>query len=127
MVDSTRVHFDTAAFHAALDARREMLGHSWRRLATDAGVSPSLLSRLGGRENYQPGITMILSLCAWLQTPVETYASFVDAPRPAPEAPHAVLLQLLPVLRAQLDRDDADYVEGVLRATLKFISRRQRS
>ena len=38
---------DVGALYAALDAERDARGVSWRQLAKEIGVSPSMLSRLG--------------------------------------------------------------------------------
>lgn len=55
---------DTAALYAALSAKREKSGFSWRELAAEWGVSPSTFTRL--KEGRVPEISFLLHATSWL-------------------------------------------------------------
>ena len=58
---------NTAALHSALDAARQERQISWRALAGEIGVSPSLLSRLGN--GLKPDTDGFATIVAWLTIP----------------------------------------------------------
>jgi transcriptional regulator with XRE-family HTH domain len=117
-----RTRVDVAALYAALDAAREARGASWRQLAKDIGVSPSLLFRLGN--GYRPDADSFATLTTWLRLPAETFMTTEadQADQPAEEgSPPDLMAELAPLLRARPDLDEADvqYLEDVIRATLR--------
>lgn len=57
---------DPAALYAKLDQQREASGLTWRRLAAEAGVSPSGLTKLG--HGGHPSSDVLVRLLAWLGT-----------------------------------------------------------
>ena len=59
----TRTYFDLPAFHAALDAERQVRGLSWRQLGAEAGVAPSTLTRMG--HGRHPDVDGLSALLAW--------------------------------------------------------------
>lgn len=58
--------FDVVALFAALDARRESEGLSWRMVADRVGVSASTFTRLG--HGQLPAVDSLAALLAWLGT-----------------------------------------------------------
>lgn len=62
---------NTAALHSALDAARQERQISWRALAGEIGVSPSLLSRLGN--GLKPDTDGFATIIAWLRLPAEDF------------------------------------------------------
>jgi|NGEPerStandDraft_6_1074524.scaffolds.fasta_scaffold60975_2 transcriptional regulator with XRE-family HTH domain len=115
-----KTRIDTAGLHAALDAERTARGWSWRQLAKDVGVSPSLLSRLGNEQ--RPDADGFATLVRWVNMPAETFMVDADVQRERQSEPDLVA-QLAPLLRARQDLDDRDvaYLEEVIRATVRHM------
>lgn len=114
----TKTRIDVAGLYAALDAERNARGLSWRQLAKEIGVSPSLLSRLGN--DLRPDADGFATLVRWLNMPAEQF--MIDAAAARQDLPEPDLLtQLAPLLRARkdLDRRDVSYLEDVIRATVR--------
>lgn len=114
----TKTRIDVGGLYAALDAERSARGLSWRQLAKEIGVSPSLLSRLGNE--LRPDADGFATLVRWLNMPAEQFMIDADAGRPDLPEPD-LLTQLAPLLRARkdLDRRDVSYLEDVIRATVR--------
>lgn len=108
---------DPSKLHAALDAVRQEKGSSWRALAGDIGVSPSLLSRIANGQ--KPDADGFATIVRWLGLPAEQFFSDDGAPAKQPE----LTAQLAPLLRARgdLSEKDIDYIETVVRATLERV------
>ncbi|MFI6130059.1 helix-turn-helix domain-containing protein [Micromonospora sp. NPDC051141] len=112
----SKTKIDIAALHGALNAARESHGLSWRQLAKEIGVSPSMLFRLGNGD--RPDADGFATLVTWLGMPAEEFMIGVnEAPKEQPE----LMTQLAPLLRARADLTNADvvYLEEVIRATLR--------
>lgn len=112
----SRTRVDVAALYGALNAARESQGLSWRQLAKEIGVSPSMLSRLSNGD--RPDADGFATLVTWLGMPAEKFMTATnDSPRTEPE----LMTQLAPLLRARADLTEADviYLEEVIKATLK--------
>lgn len=114
----TRTKIDVSGLHAALDAERTARGLSWRQLAKEIGVSPSLLSRLGN--DLRPDADGFATLVRWLNMPAEQFMVDTDGERSEQTEPDLVT-QLAPLLRARqdLDKRDVAYLEDVIRATVR--------
>lgn len=110
---------DVAALQASLDAERSARNLSWRQLAGEMGVSPSLLSRL--RNGYRPDADGFVTLVSWLGLPAEKFmvGEGVDSSRQQPE----LMTELAPLLRARKDLEPADvtYLEEVILATVRRV------
>ena len=116
---STKTRINVGALHAALDAAREKRGLSWRQLAKEIGVSPSLLSRLGN--GYRPDADGFVTLTGWLGMSAEQFISSTEGPDVAPQPD--LESQLAPLLRAskELTPEDVAYLEDVIQATLRRV------
>ncbi|MDA8295256.1 MAG: helix-turn-helix domain-containing protein [Actinomycetota bacterium] len=116
----TRTKIDVHGLYAALDAERTARGWSWRQLAKEIGVSPSLLSRLGNE--LRPDADGFATLVRWLNMPAEQFMIDVDGQRGTQTEPDLVT-QLAPLLRARqdLDKRDVAYLEEVIRATVRHV------
>lgn len=114
----TRTKIDVRGLYAALDAERLARKLSWRQLAKEIGVSPSLLSRLGN--DLRPDADGFATLVRWLNMPAEQFMIDADGGRPEQPEPDLVT-QLAPLLRARkdLDKRDVSYLEDVIRATVR--------
>lgn len=112
-----RTKIDVDGLYAALDAERAARNTSWRQLAKEIGVSPSLLSRLGNR--LRPDADGFATLVRWLNVPAEQF--MVDAEPSAPRQEPDLVTQLAPLLRARqdLDKRDVAYLEDVIRAAVR--------
>lgn len=114
----TKTRIDVQGMYAALDAERTARGLSWRQLAKEIGVSPSLLSRLGN--DQRPDADGFATLVRWLNMPAEEFMVDIEGDRGAQPEPD-LLTQLAPLLRARqdLDKRDIAYLEEVIRATVR--------
>ena len=116
----TRTKIDVQGLYAALDAERTARGLSWRQLAKEIGVSPSLLSRLSN--DQRPDANGFATLVRWLNMPAEEFMVDVEGDRGTQSEPD-LLTQLAPLLRARqdLDKRDIAYLEEVIRATVRHV------
>jgi transcriptional regulator with XRE-family HTH domain len=116
----TKTRIDVQGLYAALDAERMARDLSWRQLAREIGVSPSLLSRLGNE--LRPDADGFATLVRWLNMPAEQFMVDVEAIRVSRTEPDLVT-QLAPLLRARqdLDKRDVAYLEEVIRATMRHV------
>jgi transcriptional regulator with XRE-family HTH domain len=84
------------ALVAALDSERQAKDISWRQLATDAGVSPSTLTRM--QQGKSPDVNTFSALTTWLDIPAERfYTELGSEPgsEPVQNDPMAVVSTLL--------------------------------
>jgi len=78
-----RGSFDHNAFYDALDATRQARGLTWKQVASEAGVSPSTLTRLG--QGKRPDVDSLADLCSWAGLDADEYmkgANEKGAPEP---------------------------------------------
>lgn len=117
-----KTKIDARALLGALDQARQSKDMSWRQLASDAGVTPSLLSRL--RNGYKPDADGFMTLVRWLGMPAEGF--LVDAGS-APNHEPELTSELVPLLRASktLDEDDIAMLQDVVQATLRRAAARR--
>lgn len=115
----SRTKINVEGLYAALNADREERGVSWRQLAKEIGVSPSLLSRLGN--GYRPDADGFVTLVRWLGLPAEQFMVDENAELPVARREPELFTQLAPLLRARQDLSDADvtYLEDVIKATVR--------
>jgi transcriptional regulator with XRE-family HTH domain len=60
---TTRKRFDSDAFYAALDASRQSQKLTWKKVAEQAGVSASTLTRMA--QGKRPDVDSLAALCMW--------------------------------------------------------------
>ena len=85
---------DVGALIAALDAERKARGISWRKLAQEAGVSPSSLTRM--QQGKLPDVNTFNALTSWLRIPGEhfmTEPGLAGGGKPHPVAVASTLLR----------------------------------
>lgn len=106
------VHFDGEKFIKTLDSTRQARALSWRKVADEAGVSASTLTRLS--QGKRPDIDSLGALSHWAG--VET-DSFFQKEKPA--RPKEPITQAMGFLRADpnLTADQATAIETILRVT----------
>lgn len=114
-----RSKIDVGALHAALEGERVARKLSWRQLAKEIEVSPSLLSRLSN--GYRPDADGFVTLTQFLNMPAEAFMVSEDSAE-SKQQPELVS-QLAPLLRARNDLDPADitYLEEVIAATVRRV------
>ena len=114
----SKTRIDAAGLQEALDQARIVRGLSWRQLAAECGVTPSLLSRL--RNGYKPDAEGFMTLVRWLRMPAETFLVEPGEAGQADAQPE-LAAELAPLLRARADLDEADVamLQEVIRATLR--------
>jgi len=109
----------TALLYSALDAARQERRLSWRALAKEIGVSPSLLSRLGN--GLKPDTDGFATIVAWLRLPAEQFFESDQDPQEAGEREPDLMAQLAPLLRARKDlsETDVEYLQQIIGATIQ--------
>ena len=58
-----KARFDAEAFYAALDAERRSRQHTWKRVADEAEVSASTLTRMA--QGRRPDVDSLAALMSW--------------------------------------------------------------
>lgn len=114
-----RTTVNPALLYAALDAARQQRQLSWRSLAGEIGVSPSLLSRLGN--GLKPDTDGFATIVAWLRLPAEQFFER-NSPSTTEDARQPDLMaQLAPLLRARKDLSETDikYLQQIIAATIE--------
>lgn len=114
-----KTSIDVQLLYATLDAARVEKGISWRALAKEIGVSPSLLSRLAN--GLKPDTDSFATLVGWLRMPAETF--FVNTDAAAEQRQPELMAQLAPLLRADKDLTDSGiaYLETVFAAAVNHV------
>lgn len=109
---------NAALLYSTLDAARQERQLSWRSLAADIGVSPSLLSRLGN--GLKPDTDGFATLVGWLAMPAEQFFTADPSSVRSSQEPD-LMAQLAPLLRARKDLNESDvrYLEQVISATVE--------
>lgn len=105
---------DPTRLYDALDASRAHRNISWRTVASEVGVSPSLLSRL--RQGLRPDTNAFAALVDWLGQPAEEFFDR-EGDAPARDAP-ALSVRVAPLLRADknLNNEDVKFLMSVIQA-----------
>lgn len=118
----TKTKIDAPSLLGSLDQARLSKDFSWRQLAAEAGVTPSLLSRL--RNGYKPDADGFMTLVRWLGMPAER---FLVAGGAGETSEPELTSELVPLLRASKDLQEADIemLQEVIQATLKRAAARR--
>ncbi len=115
---------DVDALYVTLDSERRQRGFSWRRLAQEAGVGPSTLSRMA--QGNRPDVDSFAALIHWLGLPAEQFMrhSEDEPERQATGSAQAVAS----LLRADknLDPESAAAIDDILRAAMRLAEKRAR-
>lgn len=120
---SSRAHahvaaFDNDGFFASLDAVRATRGLTWRRVADEAGVSSSTLTRIG--QGRRPDVESFASLVAWAGLRGDDFLGGVRAARSL-----APLVEVAASLRADpnLSPEAVAVLEALLVASYESLRR----
>lgn len=109
---------DVYSLIAALNAQREARGISWRKVAQEAEVSPSSLTRM--QQGKLPDVNTFAALTHWLNMPGEDFLKSDDDEnaRPGPH-PLALASSLLRGKR-EMSVDAVKALDELMNAAFKF-------
>ena len=108
---------DVESLIAALNAEREDRGLSWRKLALEAGVNPSSLTRM--QQGKLPDVNTFTALIHWLRMPIDQFmASGLSGPSQEPN-PMAVVSTLLRGKR-EMTPEALKALDELVQAAFKF-------
>lgn len=115
----TAVGFDTDKFIATLDDTRQARRLTWRKVADEAGVSASTLTRLS--QGKRPDVDSLGALAHWAGVQTDIFYSAEGAARPTEP-----LAQAMGFLRADpsLGEEGANALEAILRVTYEQLRRK---
>lgn len=109
-----RDRFEAERFYVALDVERENRGLTWSKVAKEAGVSASSLTRMA--QGKRPDVDTMAALAAWAGIRVD---QFIDQHENPTEGDS--LAKITAYLRAdpQLSPKAADAIENLLRVAME--------
>jgi transcriptional regulator with XRE-family HTH domain len=115
----TAVEFDAEKFIATLDNTRQARRVTWRKMADEAGVSASTLTRLS--QGKRPDVDSLGALAHWAGVQTDTFYKSELAPRPTEP-----LAQAMGYLRADpsLGEEGANALEAILRVTYEQLRKK---
>lgn len=106
-----QAHFDAEAFYRALDNTRENKKLSWKKVAEQAGVSASTLTRLA--QGKRPDVDSLAALTGWAGLKADDFMYGARVER----VPTSSVDELAALFRAdpRLSPEDAAAMETILR------------
>ncbi len=112
---------DVAALYRALDIKRASKALSWRQVASQAGVSPSTLTRMG--QGKRPDVDSFAGLVRWLGVPSDEFLTGTSARPPRQNA----VTVLSTHLRAskELSPKSARALEDIIKAAYAGLKARE--
>jgi transcriptional regulator with XRE-family HTH domain len=108
---------DVPGLHAAVDAVRRSRGISWRQVAREAGLYPSVFTRMAA--GRKPGADALLAMTAWLGIPAGEF--MLDGRETGSE--RGLLEEMITLLRGRRDLSPADrqYLTEIIAVALRRI------
>lgn len=105
--------FDAQALYAALDSQRQSQGLTWKKVAAEAGISASTLTRMA--QGKRPDVDSLAALLSWSGLKAD---DFVRRSSTAPSEADP-LAKITALLRAdpQLSQEGAAAIETVVKVT----------
>jgi transcriptional regulator with XRE-family HTH domain len=107
---------DVDALIAALDAKRQSLSISWRKVATETGVNASTLTRMHQGKN--PDVNTFLALVDWLHLPAEQFTRGAK-PKGSSQAEEMPIAATLLRGKRKLDKQAMKALEDLVQAAYK--------
>jgi transcriptional regulator with XRE-family HTH domain len=116
-----RREIDVPALYGALDSRRSARELSWRALAKEMGLSPSVFTRLA--QGRRPDFESYIQMTEWLDVPLER---FVGGPKPREANPEETVTAIAAHLRADesLKPESAKAIEKIVQAAYDEMAER---
>lgn len=111
---------DVVALYQTLDSERQQRKLSWRGVAREAGVSPSMLSRMA--QGNRIDVDNFIALAQWLGMPAEQFIHGGASHRQA-TVPAQAIASLL--WDKGLDIESAAAISDILRAAIRLAEKRR--
>jgi transcriptional regulator with XRE-family HTH domain len=114
--------FDARAFYAALDLARTESGKSWKRVADEAKISASTLTRMG--QGKRPDVDSLAKLASWANLDVDQFVKRAKAAKSS----QGTLIQMSALLRADrnLNQKGAEALEAILKSAYSHLRDQQK-
>jgi transcriptional regulator with XRE-family HTH domain len=112
---------DVAALHSALDSKRRAEKLSWRELAGQLDLSPSVFTRMA--QGRRPELDTFAVLTGWLGMSAE---DFIDGDRPSEDEARETVTVISTYLRADkaLKPESAQAIEEIVRTAYEQLAER---
>ena len=107
-----RGRFDAEAFYSALDAERRSRNQTWKRVAEEAQVSASTLTRMA--QGRRPDVDSLAALVAWSGLSADT---FVRDEQGKPEPGSLAMISTYLKSDPHLTPEAADALDELMKAT----------
>jgi transcriptional regulator with XRE-family HTH domain len=112
---------DVDALYAALDAKRQKEGWSWRELARNLEISPSTLTRMA--QGRRPDLDAFATLLRWLGMSADAFM------RPTTKKKEEVntVAMISSFLRADrnIEPKDAEALEDIIKAAYRHMTKKR--
>jgi transcriptional regulator with XRE-family HTH domain len=109
----SRARFDVVAFYGALDSQRQARNLTWKKVASEAKVSASTLTRMG--QGKRPDVDSLAALCDWSGLDADAYIRSDESQRG--EAEPLALISTYLRSDSHLSPESADALDAVIKAT----------
>lgn len=116
---SRRGRFDAEAFYAALDAERRSRKFTWKRVAEEAQVSASTLTRMA--QGRRPDVDSLAALVSWSGLSAD---DFIQADQGKPDPGALAMISTYLKSDPHLTREAADALDELVKATYERMRKR---
>ena len=114
-----RGRFDAEAFYSALDAERRSRKQTWKRVAEEAQVSASTLTRMA--QGRRPDVDSLAALVAWSGLSADT---FVRGEQGRPEPGSLAMISTYLKSDPHLTPEAADALDELVKATYEWMRKK---
>lgn len=101
--------FDVESFLSALDGQRSARGLTWKKVAEQAGVPASTLTRMS--QGRKPDIDTLSALCSWSGVSADSFIGKENSSRPEPLAEISALFRADP----NLSKESVAALEAIIK------------
>ena len=115
-----RGRFDAEAFYSALDAERRSRQQTWKRVAAEAEVSASTLTRMA--QGRRPDVDSLAALVAWSGLSADT---FVRDEQERPEPSSLAMISTYLKTDPHLTPEAADALDELVKATYERMRKKE--
>lgn len=113
--------FDAEAFFAALDAERRSRGVTWKKIAEQAKVPASTLTRMS--QGRRPDVDSLAALCSWSGLSADSFTRTESSRNQKASS----LAQITSLLRADesLTREGMQAIEAIIKTAYEQMRQKQ--
>ena len=115
-----RGRFDAEAFYLALDAERRNRQHTWKRVAEEAQVSASTLTRMA--QGRRPDVDSLAALVTWSGLSAD---AFVRDDQSKPEPGTLAMISTYLKSDPHLTSEAADALDQLVKATYEHMRKKK--